>query len=126
MDNDWSLTVLTTSQTRDRIEVVIVDDDLYFLKDCREGLEVEGCLVTTFEDVTDAQTSIELGELDPDVFIVDVHFPGDRSGFDFVRWLRSIGNDAAVVIATSSDSTNEAFEAAKCGADSWMEKVQFN
>lgn len=117
LDNDFG--------SMNAIHVTIVDDDVEFLQDCRDGLQAEGLKVTTFEDVESTKRALTAGEIDPDVFIVDVHFPDGSTGFDFVRWLRVRDLDSAVVVATSSDETSEAFEAAKSGADAWLEKSRF-
>jgi len=81
-----------------RLRLLIVDDNVHFLRAARallerEGLDVAG-MVSTADDAVRRSA-----ELDPDAILVDVDL-GDESGFDVARRLTEL-SDAPVILISA-------------------------
>ena len=56
-----------------------------------------------------------------DVMLVDKNLPG-KSGVEFIREIRRLGSDAAVIMITGYASAASAFEMVNLGIDAYIEK----
>jgi DNA-binding NarL/FixJ family response regulator len=83
------------------LRLLIVDDNARFLMAARDLLEREGISVIAMAS-TGAEAIRRVGELRPDVTLVDVDL-GEESGFDVARQLtHASGGDTARVILISA------------------------
>jgi DNA-binding NarL/FixJ family response regulator len=85
--------------------VLIVDDHPSFRASARAILESEGFEVVG-ESATGSSAIAAVGELDPDVVLLDVQLP-DMTGFEVCEALRRRNGSApAVVLVSSRDATD--------------------
>ncbi len=103
------------------IRVLVVDDQ----KVVREGLATLLGLVGGVEVVgtaADGDGAIELvGELDPDVVLLDLHMPG-RSGVEVAEELVRGGSRSRVVVLTTYSDDEWVFAALRAGARGFLTK----
>jgi DNA-binding NarL/FixJ family response regulator len=84
---------------------MIVDDNMSFLDAARKRLEHEGLSVVGSASTT-AEALMLVGELHPDVVLVDISL-GDESGFELIRRLALTGDEGepvAIVVSTHSET----------------------
>lgn len=103
------------------IDVLVVDDDFMVagiharFVDKTEGFHVVGTART-------GQEALRLvGELDPDLILLDVHLP-DMSGLDVLQQLRADGNVAGVVMVTADRDADVVRTALHGGAMQYLVK----
>jgi DNA-binding NarL/FixJ family response regulator len=109
------------------IRVIIIED----IQSIREGLEIilsespgMEC-VGSFANAECALKSIRV--IDPDVVLVDMHMPGNKSA-EIVQWLKPLVQQAHFVICAVSDDSDEVVEALRAGASGYVlkSKTPFN
>ena len=110
--------------------VLIVDDDISFLKATAKKLQSAGFQVRTARESSEAITA--LSEEPADAILLDVYFPpdvgnggmGSWDGFQLMAWLR--GNlavsDARFIMISGSDSASDRQRAQQLGAVAWFQK----
>jgi DNA-binding NarL/FixJ family response regulator len=103
------------------IRVLIVDDHAVV----REGLitaitqadlEVVGSAATVAEAIA------QIARTSPDVVVVDLNLP-DGSGFEIIKWIRSISKEIGIVILTLNSGPEFVVAAMKSGANSFIVKT---
>jgi DNA-binding NarL/FixJ family response regulator len=81
--------------------VLIVDDHPGFRASARRMLEASGYAVVG--EVADGAAAIAaVGELDPDLVLLDVQLP-DLDGFEVAARLRALGEQAEIVLTSSRE-----------------------
>jgi two-component system, NarL family, nitrate/nitrite response regulator NarL len=81
------------------LRFLLVDDNLRFLDAARTLLEREGLDVVGIAS-TSAETLRLVGDLQPDVILVDIDL-GDESGFDLASRLAAEMNDPRIVLISA-------------------------
>jgi DNA-binding NarL/FixJ family response regulator len=107
--------------------VLIVDDHPSFRASARMLLECEGYAVVG--EAPDGQTAIQcVGELNPDVVLLDVQLP-DIDGFKVATRLaegRSNGSEPAVIMTSSREAEDFGSLAAESGARGFIPKSELS
>ncbi len=99
--------------------ILVIDDEEFITRTLRKHLEKEGCEVST---ASSGETAIEIFKAEvPDVVLLDLNMPG-IGGIETLQTMRSINNDAAVIIITAHGDIATAVSAIKSGAHDFIEK----
>jgi CheY-like chemotaxis protein len=115
-----------------RRKILIVDDDTVFLKALTLKLESQGYVVATALDGADALAALR--DENPDLVLLDIHFPPDIAhgggvpwnGFLLMRWLRGIEKvgQVPILFITGDDPRDYRDKALACGAAGLFNKSQ--
>lgn len=97
--------------------VLVIDDEENIGRSLRLILEREGFTVSLAASVAEARAL----PYRADAYLVDVKLP-DGTGIDLLRWLKSNGNDAPVVMISGHGTIADAVEATRAGAFDFLEK----
>lgn len=98
--------------------ILIVDDDQTARYGMRRALE-ERYSITEAASVAEARRAA--ASEPPDLILLDIEMP-QESGLDFLRELKTKGNEAAVIMITAYGSEKVAVEAMKSGAYDYLPK----
>jgi len=104
---------------KDRLAVLIVDDDTVFHDRLRRAFEVRGWEAHVAASGKEALTRAR--ETGPDLAIVDLRMPGE-SGLDIVKSLRESDSTISIIVLTGYGSIATALEAVRRGADHYLTK----
>lgn len=105
----------------ERIRVLIADDHELFRRGLtmvlvgEEGIDVVG------EAGDGAEAVVKVGELLPDVVLMDVRMPG-LNGIDATRQIRQAYSGTRIIVLTVSDEQDDLLEAVKAGATGYLLK----
>jgi two-component system response regulator RegA len=102
------------------MRILIVDDDEPFRLALRNAFLRRGYEVSLAGSYDEALAAIR--ESAPTHAVVDLKMPGNRSGLDVVRELRSLPHPPAVVVLTGYGTIPTAVEATKLGALNYLNK----
>ena len=105
--------------TENKIKLLIVDDEIEFLKAVSSRLELQGFDVTTASNGKEAIVAAENGFFD--VAIVDVDMPG-IAGAQLLKILKDRHNYLEIIILTGHATIDSAVESTKMGAFKYLEK----
>jgi len=114
------------SDGKDRLSVIIVEDEAPFAELLRAHLAREGCAVRVFHRAEAALEGLRAGEL-PHVLLVDVQMPG-MSGLDLLRTVRAdvdagrMPSMPAALVMSAYGSIERALEAVRLGASDFVSK----
>ncbi len=108
-----------TLESKDKIRVLIVEDDKSSLDVLEEYLTIEGFLVLTASDGIDAINKIE--EEDLDIVLTDLQMPG-ADGIDVLKAAKKVNRDLHVIIVTGYASLETTLQAIKEGAYDYITK----
>lgn len=97
--------------------VLVIDDEENIGRSLRLILEREGFTVSLASSMGEARAL----PYRADAYLVDVKLP-DGTGIDLLRWLKSNGNDAPVVMISGHGTIADAVEATRAGAFDFLEK----
>ena len=103
---------------RERIRVLVVDDDSHIASALRRALVYEGYDVDTAGDGTEGLARAR--EAPPDLVILDVMMPG-LDGIEVCRRLRAEG-EVAILMLTARDATSDRVRGLDSGADDYLVK----
>ena len=104
----------------DVIRVLFVDNERGFLKTSKQILEMQGPFqVDLATSVEEAYEKMETKEYD--LIISDYQMPKD--GLDFLKELRSEGNNIPFILFTGKGREEVAIQALNLGADYYINKV---
>ena len=103
------------------IRVLIVDDHAVvrvglITAITQADLEVVGSAATVAEAIA------QIARTSPDVVVVDLNLP-DGSGFEIIKWIRSISKEIGIVILTLNSGPEFVVAAMKSGANSFIVKT---
>ena len=107
-----------------RPRILIVDDDPMFLATVRLLLESEGFVVVG-EALTGLDGVAAVGELDPDIVLVDVGLP-DIDGFEVVERLADGGGGPAVVLTSIREAVDFGKLIEESPADAFITKGEIS
>jgi len=102
-----------------KAKILLIDDDVVFLKSTGAVLSLEGYSVETLDKPVAALEKLK--EKSYDLVLVDVRMPG-MDGITFLNEARKIDPDLVVVMMTGHGSVMEAVKAMKQGAFDYIEK----
>ena len=102
--------------------LLIVDDHALVREGLKRALTHEGFSQIS-EATSIAQARAGIAASQPEVVTVDINLP-DGSGFELVRWMRSISRDKAIVVLTLNDHENYIRAAMKAGASAFVSKSE--
>jgi two-component system OmpR family response regulator len=101
------------------VRLLIIEDDERLANALRRGLRERGHVVDCAIDGDEGEGLAAEGGYD--AIVLDLNLPG-RDGLSVLRALRSGGNAAAIVIATSRDETEDVVAGLDAGADDYIRK----
>jgi two-component system, NarL family, invasion response regulator UvrY len=106
------------------VKVMTVDDQVVFRDVAREVIEA----TVGFEHVGEATCGEEalalMGELGPDLVLIDVRMPG-IDGLETARRLRASHPASTTVLVSTADVASLPGELASCGAVAFVDKQDF-
>jgi DNA-binding NtrC family response regulator len=105
--------------TEKTIKLLLVDDEVKFLKSIAGRLELQGFDVTTATSGNEAITSAEKGLFD--VAVVDLKMPG-MDGEQVLRILKERHNHIEIIMLTGHATVDAAVKCSKMGAFQFLEK----
>lgn len=104
--------------------VLIVDDHPSFRASARRMLEASG--YTVVGEAADGAAAIAaVGELSPDLVLLDVQLP-DLDGFEVAARLAALGSDAEVVLTSSRDGAEYGDAVAESPARGFIAKAELS
>ena len=110
-------------------KILIVDDDVMFLKVVSTKLKASGFLVLTAEDGSSALGLMR--EFQPDLILLDISFPPDVAhgggvawdGIQLMNWIRQTLNaKVPIVIITAIENIEVRTKAMAAGAAAFLQK----
>ena len=104
---------------KDKLAVLIVDDDRVFHERLRLSFEARGWEAHAAASGKEALARAR--EAGPDLAIVDLRMPGE-SGLDTVKSLRESDSTMSIIVLTGYGSIATALEAVRRGADHYLTK----
>ena len=114
---------LTDSVPRVPVRVIICDDAVAFPELVRSWLD-ESPRTTLAATATTLTELLEIvGEMAPDVVLLDLVLPEGRSSPELVARLRELAPGVRIVLISSMPITQLAQEAARTGADAYCPKA---
>lgn len=103
------------------MKVVIADDHGVVRQGIRGVLEAVDTLEVVGEAADGGEALEMIGELDPDVVILDVNMPG-KTGLEVTRELREREHPVRVLILSMHDDPEYVLQAVRAGADGYVLK----
>lgn len=100
-------------------EIMVVDDDIDYLKFLKKTLEYEGYKVKTVDCGEEAIRAI--ADRKPDLLILDVNMPG-ISGIETLKLLRLELSYVAVIFVSANDKPEDVMIGLDAGADDYIRK----
>ena len=100
--------------------ILIVDDSLFMRTQIRNILSGAGYEIAG-EASDGNQAEEKFKDLNPDLVIMDITMPG-TNGIDALRKIKSLNNQARVIMCTSLGLTSKVKEAISGGADDYILK----
>jgi len=105
--------------TRERFQVLLVDDDAAIRRQLRGVLEDEGHVATEAANAAESYERIERQRFD--AVLLDLRMPGEH-GLDALTKLREQAPDTAVIVVSGETSVENALRAGQRGAFDFVEK----
>lgn len=102
-----------------KIRILLVDDDMAFLKIVSERLEIKGFDVTSANSGDEAIKAANKGGFD--VAVLDLQMPG-TDGAQVLRLLKKNHQFLEIIMLTGHPSVDSAVECTKLGAFNYLEK----
>ena len=103
------------------IRVLVADDHELFRRGLTMVLEAEGDIVVV-DQAGDGQAAVtKVGELAPDVVLMDVRMP-HMDGLEATRRIRAAFPTTRIIVLTVSDEEDDLFDAVKAGANGYLLK----
>ena len=106
-------------ETENTIKILLVDDEVKFLKAVSERLSIKGFDVTTADNGDDAVAAAKKGGFD--VAVVDLQMPG-MDGTEVLKILKQNHKFIEIIMLTGHATVDSAVECTKLGAFKYLEK----
>ncbi|WP_147822452.1 response regulator [Salidesulfovibrio onnuriiensis] len=100
-------------------KVLLIDDEVEFLKNLSERMTLRGMNVTTASSGAEAVKSLEAEGYD--AIVLDLQMPG-MDGIEVLRRIREVSSTMQVILLTGHATLEKGVEAIKLGAMDFMEK----
>jgi len=104
---------------KERVKVLVVEDEKNIASFVRKGLQEAGFTVTVCRNGDEAYSLARSGGFD--VLVLDIMLPG-RDGLSILRNLREAKNTVPVILVTARSALNERLEGLNLGADDYLAK----
>jgi len=106
--------------SQQKLKILVVDDDPFFIKVLTRKLGSRNYIVETAENGADA---LEKYHSCPDISLIisDMNMP-EMNGLELIKELRRSGSDVPIIILTSNDQISVAIKAMNSGADNYLLK----
>lgn len=105
----------------DAIRVVVCDDHELFRRGLRMVLEAEEGIEVVAEAANGEQAVTVVGELAPDVVLMDLRMPR-MDGIEATRIIRRLFPTTRIIVLTVSDEEDDLYGAVKAGANGYLLK----
>ncbi len=102
------------------MNIIYIEDDPTNIMLLERVINSTGDYLLTFTDAESALNSDVLWEAD--LFLVDIHLPGDLNGLDFTDILRQNGVNVPVVVITAYDLPDYVTRCREIGGDLYLVK----
>jgi len=109
----------TAGSYKERVKVLVVEDEKNIASFVRKGLQEAGFTVTVCRNGDEAYSLARSGGFD--VLVLDIMLPG-RDGLSILRNLREGRNTVPVILVTARSALNERLEGLNLGADDYLAK----
>jgi DNA-binding NtrC family response regulator len=106
-------------ETENKIKILLVDDEVKFLKAISERLSLKGFEVTTAPNGDDAVRAAQKGGFD--VAVVDLQMPG-TDGSQVLKILKQNHRFIEIIMLTGHATVDSAVECTRLGAFKYLEK----
>jgi DNA-binding NtrC family response regulator len=106
-------------ETENKIKILLVDDEVKFLKAISERLSLKGFEVTTAPNGDDAVRAAQKGGFD--VAVVDLQMPG-TDGSQVLKILKQNHKFIEIIMLTGHATVDSAVECTRLGAFKYLEK----
>lgn len=103
------------------INILIVDDHKLFRKGLRRILELEPDFRIVGEAGNSVEAMLALGEVSPDVILMDINMPGGN-GIEATRRIKARYPEVNILVLTIHDDTEYLFEVVRAGAAGYLLK----
>ena len=114
------------SETRsDTISVLVVDDQLPFRAVARTVVRIAKGYEVIGEAETGEQAVEMVGELSPDLVLMDINMPG-INGIEAARQIKLVYPDTSVILLSTYKVTDLPTDALECGAIGYIHKEDFD
>jgi len=108
-----------TNTQREKMRILVIEDEPRMLELLRRGLEEHDCVVTVAQD---GLTGLEIATaFEYEAILLDIGLPY-RDGFSLIQILRERGRTSPVLMLTARDSEDEIIRGLDLGADDYMTK----
>ena len=101
------------------MRILVVEDEPALNSVLTKHLKKNGYSVDACFDGDSAREHLQADEYD--VAVLDIILPG-MNGFELLKWMRSGGSDASVLMLTALDSTEDKVKGLDLGADDYLTK----
>lgn len=116
----FSLSNMQPSNKKEQTKVLLVDDNVEFMKSAKQCLQLQGNynIETAFsvDEALDKMTQKET-----DVIVCDIQMPV-KDGFEFLKTLRESGNKVPFIVFTVTENKETALKAFSLGANGFVGK----
>lgn len=109
----------TAGSYKERVKVLVVEDEKNIASFVRKGLQEAGFTVTVCRNGDEAYSLARSGGFD--VLVLDIMLPG-RDGLSILRNLREAKHTVPVILVTARSALNERLEGLNLGADDYLAK----
>ena len=104
---------------KNRIEIIVIEDEVDILELIEYHLTKKGYLVTGFTSTQNVEKFLE--EENPSLMIMDRNLP-KIEGSQFVSYLRDLGYDIPIIFLTAKDKESDMIDGFNAGGDDYMTK----
>lgn len=101
--------------------ILVVEDERHLAQGIKFNLEAEGYRVTVVGDGPAAVQSVEEGEEDIDLMVLDIMLPG-MSGYEVTQALRERGCDVPILILSARTLSEDRTRGFNVGANQYLSK----
>jgi two-component system, OmpR family, response regulator MprA len=103
------------------MKILVVDDERAVRESLRRALELEGYEIELASDGSEALSTLQEDDTQPDAVILDVLMPG-VDGLEVCRRLRATGSRVPVLMLTARDEVESRVAGLDAGADDYVTK----
>ena len=111
---------MQTSKKKEQTKVLLVDDDVEFLKSAKQCLNMQGNF--DIESASSVNEALEkMTKNNPDAIVCDIQMPMTDS-LEFLKTLRENGNNVPFIVFTVTEDKQKALKAFNLGANGFVGK----